>query len=118
MYSQRQNGFNYPRQDSIVTNGLHSDDEMSSVPSDTPHINMITLGPGYWDLIHRLTINVRTSTDRLMAILFTKFLINNFPCVDPCKKHIQEYEKLYPLDKVEPSAKDEKGRDLSLFKWW
>lgn len=118
MYTYRQNGA-YERSQITPSYGHTSQiNGTSTETGDAPHINMNVLGPGYWDVIHRITINVSSAQDRLRAVMFTKFIIDNFPCVDPCRKHIQEYEKLYPLKDVLPAEKDESGRDLSLFKWW
>ena len=85
-------------------------------PDAEYHVDVKKIGPGWWDMAHRISGDVKTPTERLRALMVSKYAVEKFPCLE-CREHIQAYEKLYPLSRVAP-AYDSEGRDLSLFKWW
>ena len=73
------------------------------------------VGPGYWDNMHRLARYVRTDDDAKLVIGTIRNMELTFPC-ENCRKHIAEYLKQFPIEKVAASY-DQYGYNLGYFKW-
>lgn len=48
-------------------------------------------GPGTWRCIHLLAYKAESYAENLQAALSIKLIIDNIPCLDPCRKHALAY---------------------------
>lgn len=48
-------------------------------------------GPGTWWTMHTLAYKADNYVDNAAAANIIKYIIDNLPCLDPCRKHAQAY---------------------------
>lgn len=71
------------------------------------------IGPGTWNVIHRLAYNARTKDQQLAYITLMKEICEGFPC-DICKGHCKEYITNHPLEEYLNTNLDIQGHSLPL----
>ena len=75
-------------------------------------------GPGVWINMHLTTLYARTKTEKNFVVKMIELTSRTFPCME-CRKHIQEYIEMHPLDSAVENviSTDQDGHDISLFEW-
>jgi hypothetical protein len=73
-------------------------------------------GPGYWILLHDMSIRANTMAEKKHLARILTNLTFTFPCLK-CREHMKAYVKSHPLEPVVNSKlfKDDNGVDISFF---
>jgi hypothetical protein len=76
------------------------------------------VGPGTWNVIHRLSFNARTNDAQLSFITIMNEICKGFPC-PVCRGHCSEYIKNHPIEEYLNVTMDidDKKLNLGIFIW-
>jgi len=82
------------------------------------HTDPEYIGPGTWNLIHRIAHKARNHKDQVDFIKLVNEICSGFPCL-VCRNHALEYIKNHPLEEYLDILVDVRGEKISigLFVW-
>lgn len=82
------------------------------------HTDPVYIGPGTWNVIHRIAFKSRTREEQLNFIQLMKDICYGFPC-SLCKGHCTEYIKNHPMEEYIDTTLEVKGEKIvmGMFVW-
>lgn len=88
-------------------------DATATIKDFKDNTDPLYIGPGTWNVIHRIAFNSRTKEEQLAYINLIKDICSGFPC-EICRGHCNEYIKNHPLEDYLDTLLEVKGQKLSL----
>jgi hypothetical protein len=82
------------------------------------HTDPKYIGPGTWNVIHRIAFISRTHDQQLRFIILMTEICHGFPCI-VCKGHCTEYIKNHPMEEYLDISVDINGEKIpiGMFVW-